>query len=46
MKKLIVLLLALGIVGAFVGGCSGGDDATTDTGTTAGATDTTDTDGE
>ena len=27
MKKLIVLLLALGIVGAFVGGCSGGGDA-------------------
>jgi hypothetical protein len=43
MKKLIVLLLALGIVGAFVGGCASAEEeptGTTATGGTAGADDT------
>ena len=35
MKKLIVLLLAFGIVSAFMGGCSGGDDAAPATDTKA-----------
>jgi hypothetical protein len=35
MKKLIFVLLALGIVGAIVGGCSGGEE-TTEPATTAG----------
>jgi hypothetical protein len=43
MNKLIVLLLALGIVGAFIGGCSSAEEPADST-TTTGATD--DTNGE
>jgi len=37
MKKIIVLLLALGVVSAFVAGCSGGTDEAPATTTTTGA---------
>jgi hypothetical protein len=45
MKKLIVLLLALGIVGTFVAGCSSAEEEPATSGTTTGDT-TGDTTGE
>ena len=38
MKKLIVLLLALGVVSAFVAGCSSAEEPTDSTTTTGGTT--------